>query len=200
MWSKSFFNNIFMFYNFILIWNYFFATMVIICRNSLYSILSLVFTIVGSSFILFSLNVEFLSFIILLIYIGAITILFLFVVMMLQLHKDSNESLNHFFYSQDSLIYYILLLKIFSFIYFFNQLFSSSLMLISLEYSTDKEVLSSFLANTGSDTVHFISLFNIKVVLFIIIGLSLLFSMTGAIAVCLSQKVRKPFSKEVSSL
>lgn len=160
--------------------------MVIFCQNSLYSILSLVFTIIGSCYILFSLQVEFLTFLLLLIYIGAITVLFLFVVMMLQLHKDSHKSSNSFIYTQNFIIYFIIFSKLLSFIYFFNQIFCSSLALFSFDYFKDKEILSSFVGNTESDTLYFISLFSGKVFVFVIIGLSLLFSMTGSIAVCLS--------------
>ena len=90
-----------MFYNFFSSLIFFFATMVIFCQNSLYSILSLVFTIVGSCYILFSLQVEFLTFLLLLIYIGAITVLFLFVVMMLQLHQDSHKPSSFFMFTQN---------------------------------------------------------------------------------------------------
>ena len=71
--------------------NYFFAVMVIFSRNALYSILSLVFLIVTGSCFLLLLEIEFLSFIILLLYIGAISALFLFVVMMLQLGKTNSK-------------------------------------------------------------------------------------------------------------
>jgi len=66
--------------------------MIIFCRNSLYSIISFIFLIIGSCFILFSLNVEFLIFILLLIYIGAISVLFLFVVMMLHLDEIEKKT------------------------------------------------------------------------------------------------------------
>ena len=171
--------------------------MVIFCRNSLYSILSLVLTIVGSCCILFSLKVEFLSFIIMLIYIGAITVLFLFVVMMLQLHKDSEESLNSFMYTQNSLVYFILCFKILGFIYYFNKKLSSSLSLVSFEYIKDTEVLSNFVGSTSTDTIHFLSLFTVKIVAFVVVGFVLLFSMVGSIAVCLCKKRNKFHSKGV---
>ena len=61
------------------------ATMVIYAQNPLWSILSFIATIIGSAFILFFLQIEFLTFILLLVYIGAIAIVFLFLVMMLEL-------------------------------------------------------------------------------------------------------------------
>lgn len=160
--------------------------MVIFCQNSLYSILSLVFTIVGSCYILFSLQVEFLTFLLLLIYIGAITVLFLFVVMMLQLHQDSHKPSSFFMFTQNFIIYFLLFVKLLAFVYFFTEIFCSSLSLFSFDYFRDIEILASTVRSTESDTIYFISLFSSKALLFIIIGLSLLFSMTGSIAVCLS--------------
>ena len=61
-----------------------------------------------------------------------------------------------------------------------------SLSLFSFDYFRDIEILASTVRSTESDTIYFISLFSSKALLFIIIGLSLLFSMTGSIAVCLS--------------
>ena len=76
-----------LFYNLISICNCFFATIVIFSRDPLYSIISLVCFIVSSCLILFLLKIEFLTFILLLIYIGAISVLFLFIVMMLDLGR-----------------------------------------------------------------------------------------------------------------
>ena len=66
------------------------ALMVITAQNAIYSVLFLVLSFLSSSIILFLLKCEFLSLIFILIYVGAIAILFLFVVMMLDL-KDVNE-------------------------------------------------------------------------------------------------------------
>jgi len=175
--------------NFILIWNCFFATMVIFCRNSLYSIISLAFLIIGCCFILFILKVEFLTFILLLIYIGAISILFLFVVMMLklnQIEKQSNSNLRTF--SKNYLIYIILSLKLCCFIFFFNKKLCFSLSFISFEFSKfNKDIQNSsyFLFDNQNDNIIFLSLFSQKFLFFIIVGFTLLFSMVGSIALCL---------------
>lgn len=63
--------------------------MVIFSSNPIYAVISLIFVILGSSCILFLLKVEFLAFILLLIYIGAISVLFLFVVMLLQVNMNN---------------------------------------------------------------------------------------------------------------
>ena len=72
--------------------------MVVTSQNSIYSILFLVLSFLSSSSILFLLKCEFISLIFILIYVGAIAILFLFVIMMLDL-KDYNlkkDSLKYF--------------------------------------------------------------------------------------------------------
>ena len=162
--------------------------MIIFCRNSLYSIMSLVFLVVGSSFIVFSLNLEFLMFILLLIYIGAITVLFLFVIMMLQLDKIEKKVNFKFDVSKDFLISLVLILKSCYFIYFFNMKFCVSLTFFSLEfiqYNKDINIYPHFLFLGKSDSIIFLSLFSQKFYFFIIIGFILIFSMVGSIALCL---------------
>ena len=61
------------------------ASMVIISKNSLHSVLFLVTSFLSSSILLFLFENEFLALFFLIIYLGAIAILFLFVVMMLDI-------------------------------------------------------------------------------------------------------------------
>ena len=165
--------------------------MVIFCRNSLYSIISLVFLIVGSCFILFTLKVEFLTFILLLIYIGAMSVLFLFVVMMLKLDKlDKPKILNTSRVSKHYFVYLIIIVKVFCFIFYFNKKLCLSLNLYSLEfikYNNDMENFHHFLFNNRNDNIIFLTLFSQKYLFFIIVGFTLLFSMIGSIALCLTK-------------
>jgi len=71
--------------------------MVITVQNAVYSVLFLVLSFLSSASLLFLLKCEFLSLVFILIYVGAIAILFLFVVMMLDL-KISNRSKNNLKY------------------------------------------------------------------------------------------------------
>lgn len=175
--------------NLIIILNYFFSTMIIFGKNSLYSIINLIFLIVGSCCLLFCLNVEFLSFILLIIYIGAISVLFLFVVMMLQL--DSAEKIKiEPNLTKYYLIYFVLFIKFAYFILFFNKQLCVSLSLFSFEFTKyNKDVVNFhyFLLNNKNDNIIFLSLFDQKFLFFIIIGFSLLFSMIGSIALCLTK-------------
>jgi len=61
------------------------ASMVIISKNPLHSVLFLVTSFLASSLLLFLFENEFLALFFLIIYLGAIAILFLFVVMMLDI-------------------------------------------------------------------------------------------------------------------
>ena len=67
------------------------SVMVITAQNAIYSVLFLVLSFLSASSLLFLLKCEFLSLIFILIYVGAIAILFLFVVMMLDLKASSRK-------------------------------------------------------------------------------------------------------------
>lgn len=64
------------------------ALLVILSKNPMHSVLSLVLTFVFSSIIMIKLGVEFLGLLFLIVYVGAIAILFLFVVMMLNINLE----------------------------------------------------------------------------------------------------------------
>ena len=72
--------------------------MVITAQSAIYSVLFLVLSFLSASSLLFLLKCEFLSLIFILIYVGAIAILFLFVVMMLDLKVQNTKenSLKYF--------------------------------------------------------------------------------------------------------
>nr|QVX31329.1 NADH dehydrogenase subunit 6 [Attheya longicornis] len=74
------------------------ALMVVVSRNSIYSVLFLVLSFISASSLLFLLESEFISLLFIIIYVGAIAVLFLFVVMMLDI-----KILN---YSKDTLKYF----------------------------------------------------------------------------------------------
>lgn len=69
------------------------AAMVIVSKNPLHSVLSLVTSFLSASMLLFLFENEFLALFFLIIYLGAIAILFLFVVMMLDIkYRDLQTS------------------------------------------------------------------------------------------------------------
>jgi len=74
------------------------SLMIILSQNSIYSVLFLVLSFVSSSSILFLLECEYISLIFIIIYVGAIAVLFLFVVMMLDIKTVhlAKDSLKYF--------------------------------------------------------------------------------------------------------
>ena len=74
------------------------SLMVIFSQNSIYSVLFLVLSFVSSSSLLFLLECEYISLIFIIIYVGAIAVLFLFVVMMLDIKTVylTKDSLKYF--------------------------------------------------------------------------------------------------------
>jgi len=74
-----------------------FSFFVICSKNPVHSVLSLVSVFLLSAILLFFLKVEFLALSFIIVYVGAITILFLFVVMMLDI-KIGDTSLDILFY------------------------------------------------------------------------------------------------------
>ena len=74
------------------------SLMTILSQNSIYSVLFLVVSFVSSSSILFLLECEYISLIFIIIYVGAIAVLFLFVVMMLDIKAVhlAKDSLKYF--------------------------------------------------------------------------------------------------------
>lgn len=126
-------NLFFIFFSFILIFS---AFMVIISQNSVHSILFLIMCFIMSAFLLFLLECEFMALIFILIYVGAISVLFLFVIMMLT-NKQSYS--NNFF------------LKYIPFGSFLGFVFVLEIFFLLNENFKNNPYLSSFLFNYYSN-------------------------------------------------
>jgi NADH-quinone oxidoreductase subunit J len=75
------------------------SIMVISARNPVHSVLFLILTFINAAGLLFLLEIEFLSFIFIVVYVGAIAVLFLFVVMMLDIKiVENNQNFSKIFY------------------------------------------------------------------------------------------------------
>ena len=162
--------------------------MVILNRNSIYSVISLIVLILGSCCILFLMKIEFLTFIILLIYIGAISVIFLFLIMMLNLNKQELKNKKKFILSTKYLIYNSILFKLIFFFFFFNKKFAVTINSFSFEYlkyNLDLNIFSNYLFKINNDIFLFSNLFTQKYFSFLIVGIILLFSMIGSIALCI---------------
>ena len=180
-----------MIFKFFVWFNFFFAATVIFSSIPIYSILSLICIIMISCFILFGLRIEFLSFILLLLYIGAIAILFLFIVMMVQSSFDQSQQLNIACLSSSGILYSAFVLKAFYFIIYFNYQFSNTLTLFSYQFLNYSSIINyTFISNLrmAGDSVIFVSMFTQKYFLFILVSIILLFAMVGSIVLCLQEK------------
>nr|YP_009495588.1 NADH dehydrogenase subunit 6 [Nitzschia sp. (in: diatoms)]AWQ64318.1 NADH dehydrogenase subunit 6 [Nitzschia sp. (in: diatoms)] len=107
------------------------ASMVIISRNPLHSVLFLVTSFLASSILLFLFESEFLAFFFLIIYLGAIAILFLFVVMMLDIkYRDLQTS--RLYLPMGSFIFITLFIEIYG---AFSKVFSKDTNMSSVEHN-----------------------------------------------------------------
>lgn len=106
------------------------SLMVILSRNPVYSILFLVLTFVNVSSILFFLELEYLPLIFIVVYVGALAVLFLFVMMMLNIRVTDLKEKNLQLLPAASLLNVL----------FFFQIFS----IIRCEFSSLNNVFSEF--------------------------------------------------------
>jgi NADH-quinone oxidoreductase subunit J len=155
------------------------SLIVITCNKSVECIVFLLLTFFFSSSLLFLYEVEFLSIIFILVYGGALVILFLFVLMMSGLKNFSNFS-NYFRYFKESffglsLLYIILLV-------FYNYLLS-----YFLGEFVDVKVSSKVIVDDFGD-IDILGqvLFNDYYLLFLISGFVLLIALVGAILLTLN--------------
>ena len=66
--------------------------MVTVCRNTVYSVFFLILVFVTTSILFIMIGAEFLGMIMLIVYVGAVAVLFLFVVMMLNVTDKITKS------------------------------------------------------------------------------------------------------------
>lgn len=158
--------------------------MVITVQNSVYSVLFLVLSFISSASLLFLLECEFIALLFIMIYVGAIAVLFLFVVMMLDTKVTS--------VSRD-------ILKYFPFGSFIGIIFLSEIILFITEKFKNNPYLDSFLLNYYTNWFDNIdSLIEIEtigqilythyVLQFLIAGNILLLSVIGAVALTINTK------------
>ena len=156
-----------------------FSILIIFFSNPIYSIFSLILSFFCSIIILFFLKIEFLSLVYLLVYIGAIPILFLFILLMFPIYNNTNSNnikdINLYLFFLIKLyildLYCLWHIPLFSFCQFNNFKTSSFDYYYNLLYN-DISIISNLFY-----TYYF--------VLFFSIGLLLFFTMIGAIILVL---------------
>lgn len=122
--------------------------LVVFNKNPVYSILFLILTFLNCSLLLFIIGIEFLAIIFIIVYVGAVAVLFLFVLMMLDLRLDNIGS-------RIRNSYYPILLFFFYFVFFefFQALYLKFFFSYSSRYNLVKveNIDFSYLLNNYSD-------------------------------------------------
>ena len=163
------------------------SLVMIISKNQVYSILSLILVFLNVSGLFVILGAEFLALLFIIVYVGAVAVLFLFVIMMLNIK---------FLSIRFSMYRYIPIFLIFGFIFsseflliFYNDLVYFDIqhlyMLYSNEHLLDWCVYVLLFSNL---TIFSGLLYTHFVFLFIISGIVLLVSMIGAISLTLHRR------------
>lgn len=174
------------------------AAMIIINKNPVHSILFLVLVFVCTTALLILLGVEFIAMLFLVVYVGAITVLFLFVIMMLNVKIIE---LNERFIKYLPIGIFIGLIFLIEVLFLINSNLTTPN--INLLESYTNNVTNTLLNNyfiTTNNYFEIISLTNIEqignvlytkyVYLFLLGGMVLLIAMIGAIILTLNQKLK----------
>ena len=158
------------------------ATMVIVSRNTVYSVFFLILVFVSVSILFIMIGAEFLGMIMLIVYVGAVAVLFLFVVMMLNISEQITKKIrrkgliNNI--SVGSVVGAIILLEL----------------LVAIggwKYKSNFVALSSTNINSTLSNTHQLGgiLYTDYIYLFQVSGIILLVAMIGAITLTFNKRV-----------
>jgi len=158
------------------------SIMVISLSNAVHSVLFLILVFCNVSGLLLLLGAEFLAFLLLIVYVGAIAVLFLFVIMMLNIKQNYTTK----FISNLPLIILLCLLLI----KIFWETVHSNFIFITTE---DTYWISWIIENSSRQNIQVIGnvLYTNFSLLFLSCGLILLVAMIGAIVLTMNQRVNK---------
>lgn len=177
---------LFLFLSFLLILS---AVLVISAQNPVHSVFFLVLVFLTSAFLLFLLEIEFISLLFVLVYVGAIAVLFLFVVMMLDIKITK--------YEKDFLMY-IPLGSFLGIIFFLEVFLTLQESFISWDMHESREIYTNWLLSVDNLTnIEVLGqlLYTYYFFYFLIAGIILLLAMVGAIVLTLNftQKAKHQF-------
>ena len=145
-------------------------------KNPVHSVLFLILAFCNASSILFIFNVDFLGVLFIIIYVGAIAVLFLFVVMMLNVKISMSNNL------------YLLPIILLSSVVIFIQIYLNLNSIFFDSSINNVFVFEYYLDNLSNIDVFGQSLYNYFLSCFLIAGLILLVAMIGAIVLTLNFK------------
>lgn len=164
------------------------AFMVILSINPIYSIFNLILVFIGSTILLLFCGIDFIAMLFLVVYVGAIAVLFLFVIMMLNLKIVNIKKYYTYYIIIGFFIGLIFLLEILSILI--------PIPFIHILFHIPVTIDPTLIYNNINETI--ISLNNIKTIslilyteyiyLFILASLILLIAMIGAIVLTLQKK------------
>ena len=160
------------------------AFLTISVKNSIYSTLFLILSFLMATGLLFLLEIEFLALIFIIIYVGAISVLFLFVILMLNL-KISNSTKDF--------------IKYFPLLNFIGFIFLIELFIIIKDNYNSNPYNESFLINVNTnwfDKIDSLSdieilgqiLYTHYIIQFLLAGIILLIAVLGSIAITITKK------------
>jgi NADH-quinone oxidoreductase subunit J len=150
----------------------FFISLILISlqTNPIYAVFSFILTAFFTFCLLFLLGAEFFALLILIIYIGVITILFLFIVFMYNLRVLNSPSLNY-------------ILSVWSLPLMLKVNWASQICYNCLYSCLNQTLVMPLLNNFSVDMFHFIALFNAHIICFLTVGLLIFFALLGSIAI-----------------
>lgn len=169
------------------------AIFVIYSTNTIYSAFFLILAFTNSTGLLLISEVEFLSIMLIIIYVGAITVLFLFVIMMLDINVliDKNNSKN---------LGYIPIILLISFIFFletflmFSKVFTTYYHLIEQSFFKNNFFYKKFITQydyiTNVETIGHV-LYTYYAFFFLSAGIILLIALIGAVTLTKKEKKKE---------
>jgi len=169
------------------------SLLVILCSNPIYSLLSLILCFFNASSSLFLLEIDFIPVSFIVVYVGAIAVLFLFVIMMLNIKSSELTG-----FSSNFTPFVVLVAVSYFLLLFLSSLFENSNFLVA---SNNFYVFFSDFFTSSADNINYVALqsknsnvFSIGIALFssfsyqfIISSFVLLVAMLGTIALTLSK-------------
>lgn len=142
--------------------------------NPVHSVLFLVLLFCNSALLLLSYGIEFLSILLIIIYVGAIAILFLFVIMMLDIKLQNKNDLRFY-----------LFFSFFSFTAFFLETFASSIQFLNFNFfnplQKEYTLWVSFVDNITNVETLGQTLYSFYLPFFLMAGVILLIALIGAV-------------------
>jgi len=169
-----------------------FAFFVIISKNPIHSILSLILVFFNAASLLILLGAEFLAMLFVIVYVGAVAVLFLFVIMMLNI-KAANLSISMYRYLPISLLFGSVFFSELFIMFYFDLASVNSYKLNSV---SNFDFLNQIYLIFLQDSIYFFSnvvvlgqlLYTYFSYPFILSGVILLVSMIGAISLTLHRR------------